>query len=276
MSLDNLQWLVITDLDGTFLNHHDYSYESCLATLKKLASLDIPVIFNTSKTYRETLELQQQLNIEAPFIVENGSAVFLPLSQFAQKPSETALRRDAHWQIITGETISTIHRKTAHLLSQTPGLIQLSRCTPAEARKLTGLTITEATNAIAREFSEPLMMKDSNKFDEDFIHRIHECGLTTLQGGRFLHVLGHCDKGKAVQTLACCYHNAVKTIALGDSANDAAMLLQADIPVVVKSPGNSALLQQLSSPFITTSIAPEGWSEGIDYALHKIPEEQTP
>jgi len=275
MTADNFKWLVITDLDGTFLNHHDYSFQNCLPALKQLASVDIPVIFNTSKTYRETLELQQQLTIEAPFIVENGSAVYFPVSQFAQKPIQKATQRDRHWQVITGETISAIHSKMTDTFLNMPGLIQLSKCTPQEARRLTGLTIAEAINAIAREFSEPLMMEDGNKFDEDFIHSIHQEGLTTLQGGRFLHVLGNCDKGKAIQVLTSCYQAVTRTIVLGDSANDAAMLMHADIPIVVKSPGNSPLLQQLSSPFITTATAPEGWSEGINYALHTISKEQT-
>ena len=274
MTENNIQWLVITDLDGTFLNHHDYSYQSCLPTLKKLATLNIPVIFNTSKTYRETIELQQLLNITAPFIVENGSAIFLPASLFPERPIAEAVKREHHWQVITGESIQVIHSKIADLLKQTPGLIQLSASTPEEASKLTGLTIEQAVNAIGREFSEPVMMKDGETFDQTFIRKIHDTGLSTLQGGRFLHVLGNCDKGKAIEILASCYDKPVKTIVLGDSGNDAAMLLQADIPVVVKSPGNSSLLQQLSSPFITTSPAPEGWSEGIEHALLKIPEEQ--
>jgi len=276
MTQDKLQWLVITDLDGTFLNHHDYSFQSCLPTLEKLNSLKIPVIFNTSKTYRETIELQKQLNIRAPFIVENGSAVYFPVSQFSEKPTQKATQREQYWQVITGETLSAIHNKMADIFRQTPGLIQLSKCTPEEASKLTGLTASEAANAIAREFSEPLMKENGEMFDQSFICEINETGLTTLQGGRFLHVLGDCDKGKAIEILACGYSAPVKTIVLGDSANDAAMLMQADIPIVVKSPGNNSLLQQLSSPYITTSTAPEGWSEGIDYALHKIPEEPTP
>ena len=275
MKDNSIQWLVITDLDGTFLNHHDYSYQACLPTLKKLATLNIPVIFNTSKTYKETIELQRQLNITAPFIVENGSGLFLPVSLFPEKPITDAVKRDQYWQVVTGESIQAIHTKIAGLLKQTPGLIRLSACTAIQASELTGLTTEQAVNAIGREFSEPVMMKDGKAFDRAFISKIHDSGLTTLQGGRFLHVLGDCDKGKAIEILACCYSKPVKTIVLGDSGNDAAMLLQADIPVVVNSPGNSSLLHQLSSPIITTSPAPDGWSEGIEHALLKIPEEQS-
>lgn len=273
MTTASTQWLVITDLDGTFLNHHDYSYEACLLTLDKLSSLNIPVIFNTSKTYSETIELQQQLNITAPFIVENGSAIYLPMTLFMEKPVDQAIPRDQYWQIITGETIKTIHSRVSYFLEKIPGLIQLSSSTPQQVSMLTGLTTSQAANAIEREFSEPLMMKDGNAFDQSFFDIINENGLTTLQGGRFLHVLGKCDKGMAIETLASCYNSSVKTIALGDSANDAAMLMRADIPVVVRAPGNTALLQQLSPPFITTSTAPEGWAEGIEYALQYIQEE---
>jgi mannosyl-3-phosphoglycerate phosphatase len=275
MASDSIQWLVITDLDGTFLNHHDYSFQACLPALDKLRSLNIPVIFNTSKTFRETIELQQQLKVTAPFIVENGSALYLPVSQFPDKPMTEAVRRDRHWQIISGETISGINGRIADLFSQVPGLVRLSTSTPQQVSELTGLTADQAVNAIGREFSEPVMMKDGSRFDQSFIDKIHKAGLATLQGGRFLHVLGECDKGKAIEILSACYNSAIKTIVLGDSANDVAMLMHANIPVVVKAPGNTVLLQQLSPPFITTAAAPEGWTEGIEYALHKISEEQS-
>ena len=274
MAADSNQWLVITDLDGTFLDHHDYSYAACMPTLNKLSANKIPVIFNTSKTYRETIELQHELGITAPFIVENGSAIFFPRQDFPDKPVDNANLRDDYWQVITGESIKSIHRLTGDTLEQVKGLVRLSQCTAEQASELTGLTQAQAANAISREFSEPLMMEDNQAFDRSLISMIEQAGLTTLQGGRFLHVLGNSDKGKALKTLVSVYDSPVKTIALGDSANDAAMLKEADISIVVKSPGNKPLLQQLTPSTITTSTAPEGWAEGVDYALQQIQKEQ--
>ena len=71
-------FMVVTDLDGTLLDHHSYSYEAAIPALDKLTDFKIPVIFNTSKTAKEVIPLQQKLSISAPFIVENGSALYIP------------------------------------------------------------------------------------------------------------------------------------------------------------------------------------------------------
>ncbi len=89
--------LVVTDMDGTLLNHHDYRVDAARPMLEKLERASIPVIFNTSKTLAELLELTQQLDNHHPFIVENGSAIYIPRDYFPDdclppgaKPAQTA------------------------------------------------------------------------------------------------------------------------------------------------------------------------------------------
>ena len=69
--------LVITDLDGTLLDHHSYDWRPAQPALAALAAAGIPVVFNTSKTYAESQALQAQMGVSAPLIVENGSCVHL-------------------------------------------------------------------------------------------------------------------------------------------------------------------------------------------------------
>ena len=45
--------IVFTDLDGTLLDHDDYSFEAARPALAKLETLNIPVILTTSKTATE-------------------------------------------------------------------------------------------------------------------------------------------------------------------------------------------------------------------------------
>ncbi|MDB4298363.1 mannosyl-3-phosphoglycerate phosphatase, partial [bacterium] len=45
--------VVVTDLDGTLLNHDNYRADEALPILACLAQLGIPVIANTSKTRAE-------------------------------------------------------------------------------------------------------------------------------------------------------------------------------------------------------------------------------
>lgn len=70
-------FLCFTDLDGTLLNHDDYRYDAAIPTIQTLKKLGIPVIPTTSKTKAEVLELREALGLKDPFIVENGSGIFL-------------------------------------------------------------------------------------------------------------------------------------------------------------------------------------------------------
>ena len=56
--------IIFTDLDGTFLNHHDYSFEESKQALQKIKQNNIPLIFTTSKTRIEVEELQKKVQID--------------------------------------------------------------------------------------------------------------------------------------------------------------------------------------------------------------------
>ena len=75
----------------------------------------------------------------------------------------------------------------------------------SEVQQLTGLDNEEVKRAMKRRFSEPLLWEDSDAAREEFITELNETGLHTLQGGRFLHVLGNTDKGQALDRLRTLY-----------------------------------------------------------------------
>src|SRR4029434_2576627 len=74
--------LVITDLDGTLLDHETYSWEAAHAAVDQLRRRDIPLILCTSKTRAETEDWRKELGNEHPFIVENGGALLIPVGYF--------------------------------------------------------------------------------------------------------------------------------------------------------------------------------------------------
>ena len=57
------QLLVFTDMDGTLLDHHDYSYAPALNMLDILKGRHIPVIPTTSKTKAELDSLMGDLSL---------------------------------------------------------------------------------------------------------------------------------------------------------------------------------------------------------------------
>ena len=68
-------YIVSTDLDGTLLDHHDYSFAAANQGLQRCTELEVPVVINTSKTYAEVIALQNAIGLDTPIIVENGSAL---------------------------------------------------------------------------------------------------------------------------------------------------------------------------------------------------------
>lgn len=265
-----IQWLVVSDLDGSLLNHHDYSWQEAVPTIRHLQKYAIPIIFNTSKTYFETIELQREMDITAPFIVENGSCLYLPKMQFQELPSQYADARNGFWEIKYGNTLQEINRHLKNAVTDKDDFIRLSECSAEEASELTGLSIEQAKNAINREFSQPVLWKGNDRQLDDFIQRLHKHGLNVLQGGRFLHIQGKTDKGYALEKLRIFFSRPLKTVVIGDSANDLAMLEKADIPIVVKAPGNKYLLELMQPSFVTSSEAPKGWTEAVGYALKQM------
>lgn len=262
-----ISWIVVSDLDGTLLGHDDYAFAEALPAIDQLRALDIPVIFNTSKTWQETLDIQQQLAIEAPFIVENGACLYLPKSQF-EAPGDS-IARGSHWQLVLGMSVADIRQSLTTLNVPGEYMQRLSQMSPETVREVTGLSLTQAEQAMQREFSEPFLWKGPAAAFDELIHELKQHPLTLVQGGRFYHLTGHSNKADAITRLRDFYPSLTGCIVLGDSANDAPMLLQAEIPVVVRAPGNASLLKYCDPPFITEAVAPAGWAEGISHALQQ-------
>ncbi len=270
------QLLIVSDMDGTLLNHHDYSYEAVLPVLAELQQKHIPLILNTSKTFAELQSWIERLNIQHPFVVENGSAIFIPQGYFSDIVLE-GLWVDhsftGYQVIILGESIVTL---AAFLLQHKPPAIDFSSCSLDEAIQLTGLDKQQAVAAQNRQFSIPLNF-DNAKQEQEFAELAMLSGFGVLKGGRFLHLLGKTDKGVAIQRLKQLYEVAFNAkygvIALGDSPNDAAMLSQSDIAVVVNSPSSENLNPSSNKLIRTQQQAPEGWDEGVQSALKLIQKE---
>jgi len=111
-----------------------------------------------------------------------------------------------------------------------------------------------------REYGLPF--KINNESQEQEIKRfIEKQGHRITQGGRYYHLLGNNDKGKAVTILSRLYqkkHGAIHTIGIGDSENDFDMLNVVDSPyLVMKEDGSYA-----SSDYKPASgIGPNGWEK---------------
>lgn len=253
--------LVVTDLDGTLLDHHTYSYAPALPALHQLEALGTPVIFCSSKTAAEIVPLRQQMAITAPYVCENGAAV----AGLSDHDGASAEVLGVEFPVIAaflGQVRRDYHFK----------FTGFSDMSDQEVVDCTGLTLAEAALAKRRQYSEPLIWQDSEANKAIFLQLVAKAGLQALQGGRFLTVAGDTDKGRAVDWLRDFYQRKVakpvQVIALGDSPNDEAMLDAADIAVIIKSDKSSGIYPRRAGRIIRTEErGPEGWCAAITALL---------
>lgn len=266
-------WLIVTDLDGTLLDHHNYSHQAVDPLLLELEKRSIPVVFNTSKTLAELRLLRTELNNRHPFVVENGSAIYMPPGYFSSDPASKSSRQGEFDCILLGRPADEIHdwlAKTRHGLDL--HFVGFAEMSIQELMASTGLDESKAELAKQRHYSEAIHWRDSDAQRERFRRAAEAAGFKLLQGGRFLHVLGSCDKGQASRRLADEY--AARTlqphavIAAGDSANDVAMLEAADLAIAVRSPVHDFPWLSPGQACIQTSqFGPQGWAEAVRYLL---------
>ena len=76
--------LIFSDLDGTFMNHNDYPYSHLKNFISKIKKKS-EIIFTSSKTFSEMSKIYENLNINFPFIVENGACIYFPKNYFNLK-----------------------------------------------------------------------------------------------------------------------------------------------------------------------------------------------
>ncbi len=267
--------LIFTDLDGTLLDHYSYSFEPAETLLRRLREQRVPVIPATSKTSAELLPLRRQLQLETPFIVENGAALFIP-EAFVPSGCEVSAadlcRRDG---FLIKEFVEP-RQRWIELLDRLPGSLQeqfttFTRLGVAGVAELTGLDSESAALACQRQYGEPVYWMGDEAQKQKFIAEVTSKGGTALAGGRFIHVSGECGKALAMNWLADCYRRGgenVISIAAGDSENDREMLEQADIAVVIPSPVHPTLELRRSTGVRVAGVhGPQGWAIEIEAIL---------
>lgn len=265
--------IVFTDLDGTLLNSESYAYDAALPTISTLKERGVPVIPVTSKTRSEVETLIRQVGLTEPFVVENGSAIFVPREDcpFDLPAGED----DGPYRVMALGVAYVMVRAGLKAIAQTLGrpLKGFGDLSVEQVQQLTGLSADDAHRAKMREFTEPFLTP-KNVSPEDLTGAVEEMGFKVVVGDRFSHLIGgEAGKGRAVHLLTELYRptfppgEPIVTIGLGNSPNDLDMLENVDCPVVL--PGPSGPHPQLATKGWTVAPhpAPEGWAEAMDQLL---------
>lgn len=246
--------LIFTDLDGTLLDHDSYSFQPALPMLKILKEHHIPIIIVTSKTKSEVILLQKAMELRAPFIIENGAGIFIPLN-------------GGYKMIAVGklydETREAFQRYARSIRMR--GFYDMST---EEVAALTGLNLDDAGRAKERHFSEPFILDDESQLPE-LTRMARDDGFDIVKGGRFYHLITRGqDKASAIKKVIGIYQERLQdsrfeTIALGDSANDLTMLQSVDVPVLIPHKDGSYLDCNIDGVLKAPYPGPKGWNSAL-------------
>lgn len=256
---------IFTDLDGTFLNHYDYSFEESIEALKKIESEKIPLIFTTSKTKTEVELLQKKVGIKEPFIVENGAAIFFPKNYQTFNLSFLHEYEDYYiFQLgLNYSQILEFYNKYKNEFS----LFGFSDMSIEQISQFTGLSNEDAKFSKQRDFTEPFILKDTSKL-ENLEKLANNHGIKITKGGRFYHLIGeNQDKGKAVkkaiEIFQKLYGEEIYSLGLGDGENDIAMLENVKVPIIIKNHDGKYINVRLKNIQKSTFKGSKGFNEMV-------------
>ncbi len=243
--MQNSRFVIFTDLDGSLLNHKDYSFDEAKEMLSFIKDSGIDLIFNTSKTKTECEILQQKMEINSPFIVENGACIYF-------NENEKELLGVKHKEILS--FIDRYKERFEIFSFSNMSIDDLMRCT--------GFDKKQALLAKRRDFSEPFLLKDKQNLKE--LKRIAQKeGFKILKGGRFYHCVGEKqDKAEATKRVLIRY-KGFESIGLGDSLNDKEMLGVVDIPILIPRYDNTFIDIKSQNLIKAKYPGSRGWNEAL-------------
>jgi len=258
--------VIFSDLDGCLLDRQTYSFEPAQAALRLIKGKIIPLILVSSKTRVEIEEYRRRLKNDHPFVSENGGAVFIPKGYFSFQFSH-----EREWGKYFVLELGTFYPQIIRALEfikketgiQIRGFHDLSE---KDLASLSGLSREEAALAKKREYDEPFLIEGGEKEIKIVQKKIRERGLNYAWGGRFHHILGKNDKGKAVQILKDLYKkefSSIQTVGIGDSLNDLPMLSAVDHPVFLKGEEDISEISPLKNLVLVEGTGPQAWNEAI-------------
>jgi mannosyl-3-phosphoglycerate phosphatase family protein len=258
-----------SDMDATLLDAKTYDLEDARPALQALRDRAIPLVFVTSKTRAEVEYFRELLNNQDPFIVENGAAVYIPKGWFPFEVPKLKDRKE-YWVLELGvpreRILKVLRRAFKEVGKPLKGFDSMGE---NEVALLTGLPLSLAKLSKEREYDEPLVVDsaflESRKHLESFLAREN---LSLIMGGRFVHVLGPNDKGRAVCFLLTLFRRLwpeVLSVGLGDSPNDIPLLKAVDVPFIIPNPHiQPSFMDELLHARRVPHPAPLGFREAVE------------
>jgi len=251
------KFLVVTDLDATFLDH-SYSWDEAKPAMARLRELGLPLVLNSSKTVAEMEDLAIELGLQSPLVAENGGLLAIPNDRTGDYSVQIkGLPRKG--------ILEVAHGLRSQMGYKFEGFADWS---DQELAERSGLSIIQSQRSLARLATEPFSWEDSESLRLEFADQLSIQGIRMLRGGRFWHLMGASDKADGSASVLKYYQELEpdtewQVIALGDSANDTAMLEAADIAVVIPHSDGAHISPKAPRVVHAPFPATKGWNAAI-------------
>ena len=251
------KFLVVTDLDATFLDH-SYSWDEAKPAMARLRELGLPLVLNSSKTVAEMEDLATELGLQSPLVAENGGLLAIPNDR-------TGVYSVQIKGLPRKEILEVAHGLRSHMGYKFEGFADWS---DQELAERSGLSIIQSQRSLARLATEPFLWEESESLRLEFVDQLSIQGIRMLRGGRFWHLMGASDKADGSASVLEYYQELEpdtewQVIALGDSANDTAMLEAADIAVVIPHSDGTHISPKAPRVVHAPFPATKGWNAAI-------------
>lgn len=244
--------VVVTDLDGTLLDHLTYEPGPAEAAVRRLREAGIAVVFCSSKTRAEQVELRRRLGVTDPFIVENGAALW--------------------WNgraEVFGLRYEEVRRRLLEAAAEAGVTIRgYGDLTVDEVATLTGLDPAAAARARDREHTESFLLEPEERAGELRAAATRR-GLRLVRGSRMWTAQGTHDKGTAVRRLLETWGRP-PSYGIGDHEADRELLEAVDHPMVVRRPDGSWVDLQPPGLLRLDGVGPEGWVQAAERVLEEV------
>ncbi len=260
------KFIIFTDLDGTLLDHHSYSYDEARPGLQLIRDHKAPLVMVSSKTFDEMILLHGELRLSGPFIFENGGGIAWK-SEATDGPDPFRLE-------INGKTARELEElfPVAEDILNFRG-IPLSAMSPEEVAENTGLPLERARLARKRRASLPFLIKEESPLQEIDLDKactlLKKYNLSITRGGRFYHLITlGASKGSAIKMVLDHYTEIshaepITSVGIGDSENDLSMLKSVGRPFLVRRHDGTHLHSDLPGIVYTDNAGPAGFTEAI-------------
>ena len=249
---------VLTDLDGTLLEHGGVLGPEARAAVDELRRRGIPVVPLTSKTEAELRSLLAELDLGGIGGFENGAAVLGPSGVVASG-------RAIGVELLEGR-LDELSRRSGLALSPA------TRMSTRELCRITGLPEERIPAMLARRFGLPFLAPEGAGPALAAAVRGFP-GLRLTRGGLFWHLSG--DHGKEDSLDLLLRAGLVKRpfAGFGDAPNDAGFLGRCDVAILVPGPSgavDAGLVSALPAGRVAPFPAGRGWAAAAMALLEEL------